>query len=330
MAFDARDAAAPRPRGGGRYARELLRALERERDGIDLRAVREGGPGPELVFEQLRLPRILRREGADAVHVPNCFLPLRRPCPGIVTVHDVASEDHRGDFSRRTGWKYRTFVPRAVRSAERVICVSRFTRDELWRRYGADPERVRVIAPAPALANGGAEAPPGPYLLAVGDLRAKKNLLTLLDAFARLRAEGLPHRLVLAGEDAGEGERLRAAAAGQPVELTGWVAEDRLDALMRGADLLVHPSLHEGFGLVLLEAMARGTAVAAARAGALPETAGEAAELFDPLDAADLADAVRRALGRRDELAGLGRERAAGFSWERTARETVAVYRELL
>jgi glycosyltransferase involved in cell wall biosynthesis len=108
------------------------------------------------------------------------------------------------------------------------------------------------------------------------------------------------------------------------------VDEERLDALMRGADLLVHPSLHEGFGLVVLEAMARGTPVAAARAGALPETAGGAAELFDPRDPDDLAAAVRRALDRAPELAAAGRARATEFSWERTARETLAVYREVL
>jgi glycosyltransferase involved in cell wall biosynthesis len=326
VAFDARDAADPRPRGWGRYARELLAALERERDGIELRAVHDGGPGPELVFEQVRLPRLLRRERVDAVHAPNCFLPLRRPCPGVVTVHDLAFEDHRDDFSRRTGWKYRTFVPRAVRSAERVICDSSFTRDELCRRYGADPERVRVIPLAPALAAGTAEPPAGPYLLAVGDLRRKKNLPALLAAFERLRREGLEHRLVLAGQDAGEGARLRADG----VEITGWVDDKRLDALMRGADVLVHPSLHEGFGLVLLEAMARGTPVVAARAGALPETAGDAAELFDPRDPGDLAAAVWRALERADELAAAGRARASAFSWERTARETLGVYREIL
>ena len=326
VAFDARDAADPRPRGWGRYARELLAALRQERDGIELRAVHDGGPGPELVFEQLRLPRLLRRERADAVHAPNCFLPLRRPCPGVVTVHDLAFEDHPDDFSRRTGWKYRTFAPRAVRSADRVICVSAFTRDEVCRRYGADPGRVRVIPLAPALAEGDARPPPGPYLLAVGDLRRKKNLPALLTAFERLRAEGLEHRLVLAGQDAGEAERLR----GDAVEITGWVDDRRLDALMRGADLLVHPSVHEGFGLVLLEAMARGTPVAAARAGALPETAGDAAELFDPRDPSDIAAAVRRALDHAGELSAAGRARAAEFSWQRTARETLAVYREVL
>jgi glycosyltransferase involved in cell wall biosynthesis len=331
VAFDARDASSARPRGWARYARDLLGALERERDGIELRPIHEGGPGPELVFEQLRLPGLLRRTGADLVHAPNCFLPLRRPCPGVVTVHDLAFEDHPRDFSRRTGWKYRAFAPRAARSAERVICVSEFTREELCRRHGVDPARVRVVSPAPSLAaSTEEEPPPPPYLLAVGDLRRKKNLGALVEAFAALRREGLPHRLVLAGLDAGAGPSLREAARGEPVELTGWIDDSRLDPLMRGADCLVHPSLHEGFGMVVLEAMARGTPVAAARAGALPETAGGAAELFDPLDPAALAAAVKRALERRDELAPLGRRRAAEFSWERAAREPLAVYRELV
>src|SRR4051812_15821089 len=135
--FDARDAADPHPRGWGRYARELLAGLERLEDpGFELRAVGRGGPGPELVFEQLRLPRILRRESAALVHVPNCFLPLRRPCPGVVTVHDLAFEDYAHDFARSTAIKYRTFVPRALRSAQRAICPSTFTRDDVIERYG--------------------------------------------------------------------------------------------------------------------------------------------------------------------------------------------------
>ncbi len=146
----------------------------------------------------------------------------------------------------------------------------------------------------------------GPYLLAVGDLRPKKNLLRLVEAFRLLRAEGLEHRLVLAGVDSGaEAERVREAAGGEPVQLTGFLSDARLDALMRGADALVHPSLYEGFGLVLVEAMARGVPVVAARATALPETGGDAAEYFDPLDVADMAAAIRRVVGdraRHDEL----------------------------
>ena len=330
IAIDARDAFDPELRGWGRYTRELVEAMQRAvaRDGLELRVLREGGPGPEVLFEQVSLPRILRREGAAAIHAPNCFLPLRRPCPGVVTIHDLAFETHPEDFGRRTRWKYRTIAPRAVRSAERVICVSEFTRGEVCRRYGVDSDRTRVIPEAPALARGGEEPPPGPYLLAVGDLRRKKNLGRLVEAFHLLRTEGLPHRLVLAGLDTGEGGRL----VGDAVELTGYVSDERLDALMRGADLLVSPSLHEGFGLVLLEAMARGCPVAAARAGALPETGGDAAAYFDPLDPRDMAASIRGVLEGgtlRERLVRGGRERAASFSWERAAERTLAVYREL-
>jgi glycosyltransferase involved in cell wall biosynthesis len=251
----------------------------------------------------------------------------------VVSVLDLAFEAHPEDFAPRTRWKYRAIAPRAVRSAERVIAISRFTANDVVERYGADPDKMRVIPLAPALQLGTAPLPAGPYLLAIGDLRAKKNLRRLVEAFVALRREGLSHRLLLTGLDAGEGSALRMAAGAEPVELLGYVDDARLDALLRGADAVVHPSLYEGFGLVLLEAMARDVPVIAARATALPETAAGAAEYFDPLDSGDLARAIRTVVddpARRDELVRLGHARAAEFSWERTARETVAVYRELL
>src|SRR5262249_35431847 len=134
--------------------------------------------------------------------------------------------------------------------------------------------------------------------------------------------------LVIAGLDAGEAPAIREAAGMAPLELTGYVPDNRLDALIRGADVLVHPSLYEGFGLILVEAMARGTPLAIADATALPETAGDAAERFDPHDPDAIAAAIERALGRRDELAAAGRARVATLSWDKTAAATAAVYRE--
>ena len=334
VVIDARDALAPNPRGWARYTRELIGALRRlGGDGPELRFVEQGGAGPDALFEQVALPRLLRRERAAAVHGPNCFLPLRRPCPGVVTVHDLAFETHPEDFSRRTGAKYRTLGRRSIRSAERVICDASFTRDDLCARYGVEPERVRVIPLAAALPLGSEQPPDGPYLLAVGDLRKKKNLGRLVEAFRRLRAEGLEHRLVIAGLDTGEGAALAGVAGDAPVELTGYVPDARLDALLRGAQALAYPSLHEGFGLPLLEAMARGCPVAAAAATVLPETGGDAALYFDPLDVGDIAATLGRVLGDaelRADLSARGRAHAASFSWDSTAAATAAVYRELL
>jgi glycosyltransferase involved in cell wall biosynthesis len=329
VVFDARDAHVRMPHGSGIYARRLSQAL-RARGATEYWLVEDGGPGPELLFEQVRLPRALRRRGAALVHSPNCFLPLRRPCPGVVTVHDLAFHEFPHDFSRRTGWKYRTFTPRAARSAERVICVSEFTRRDLCERYGVDPGRTRVIGEAPALAAGDVPPPPGPYLLAVGDLRPKKNLGVVVRAWRALRAQGLEHRLVLAGRDLGEGAALRALAGPEPLELPGFVDDARVDALLRGADVLVHAGLYEGFGLIVVEAMARGCPVALARAGALPETGGDAAAYFEPHDADAVEEAIRGALEDRERLAAAGRARAAGLSWDETARATEDVYRELL
>src|SRR5205823_7389228 len=138
-----------------------------------------------------------------------------------------------------------------------------------------------------------------------------KNWLRLVAAWRALRAEGLPHRLVIAGGDAGQGAALRAAAGGEPLELPGYVDDRALDALMRGATVLVHPSLYEGFGLVVVEAMARGTPVAAARATVLPETGGDAALYFDPLAVDDMAGTIAGALEEARGLARRGRARAS-------------------
>ena len=316
VAFDARDAHAEPVRGWGRYARHLLEHLP-----STVHPYSERGMGPELMWEQLAFPMKARRDRATLLHAPNCFLPLRRPCPGVVTIHDLAFEAHPEDFSRRTGTKYRWITPRAARSAERIICVSAFTAADVVARYGVDRTKIRVIPNAPGLPVTSATLPPGaPYLLAVGDLRGKKNLGRLIEAHARLETG---HRLVLAG--LGKLER----ALPERVEVTGWIDDARLYALVRGADVLVHPSLYEGFGLVVAEAMARGTPVACSQTTALPETAGGAAVLFDPLSVDAIAAGIREALARADELRAAGRERARAWSWEATAAATLAVYEEL-
>ena len=198
VAIDAREARAEQPRGRGRYARELIAALGR----LGVYDVREevGGLGPEVLWEQVGWPRRLARHPPDLVHAPGGLLPLRRPCPGLVSVHDLAFEVH-DDLAPRAAWRYRRFVPRSARSAELTLCASAYTAADVAERYDVDPDRLRVVPHAPALASGDAPLPDGgPYLLAVGDHRPSRNLDRLVAAFAALRAGELPdHRLVLAG-----------------------------------------------------------------------------------------------------------------------------------
>jgi glycosyltransferase involved in cell wall biosynthesis len=335
VAIDARDGFGSELRGWGRYARCLVDALRAEPpEGLVLEVLETGGAGPEVAFEQLKLPLALRRSGAGLIHATNCFLPLVRPCPGVVTINDLAFEVWPRDFAPLTLVKYRVLGRLAARSAERIICPSAYTAEDVCARWGIARERVRVIPDAAALEIGELEPPAGPYLLAVGDLRAKKNLEALVNAWLELkRRDEIPHRLVLVGIDTGSGPGLRALAAGEPLELPGYVSDAELDALIRGADVLVHPSVYEGFGLVVLEAMVRGTPVLAARATALPETGGDAAAYFDPADPDDLARVLSRLLSDPSELERLARDglaRGAEFSWARTARETADVYRELV
>lgn len=331
VAFDARDAADPSAGGWARYAASMLEAL-RHRDDVEVVA-HAGGPRrlPELAFEQLVLPLRLRRTRPDLVHAPHPFLPLIRPCAGVATVHDLAFEAYPEDFARLTGWKYRTFTRRSAAGAERVIVPSRATRDDLVARYRTDPARVRVVPLASPLERGHSaelvDVPSAPYALTVGELRGKKNLGRLVEAWRRAREQGLEHVLLVVGSGA------RAPRPGPGVSVLGRVDDTHLDALYRSADFLVYPSMLEGFGFTALEAMERGCPVALARGSSLPEVGGDAALYFDPLDVDAMAETILR-LARDRELRGrLGEEgmrRAAGFSWARTAEQTVAVYREAL
>lgn len=288
-------------------------------------------------------PALARSTTAKVAHV-HYFVAPRMPCPTVVTVHDASFARAPELFSRRDRLLFR-FVAGSVRRAARVIAVSEFTRQDVIDLYGLSPERVHAIpngvdarfAPRPeaAAAVRHAFALDAPYVLTVGALQPRKNILRLVEAFAT--AAPIDHVLAVVGGDRGGRDAVLSAAArcglGERLRLLGHVGEDLLPDLYSGARALAFPSLYEGFGLPALEAMACGAPVVASRTTGLGEAVGEAALTVDPSSVDELAAALARVLadeGLRARLIAAGRARAAEFTWEKSAERTADVYRQLL
>ena len=307
--------------GSARYV-EGLRASLRPR--VELRELAWGGGGRataalrDAVWYPVGLARAAR--DADVLHCPTFRGPVRSRVPLVVTVLDLAVLRHPELFNRWNRTYSRLVVPRVVRAARRLIAISEFTKRELVELLGVDPQDVDVIGvpPRASLAADGPRAE-GDYVLTVGTLEPRKNLVR---ASSAARRAGVELRVV--------GARGWGDVSTNGVRWLGDVADDELDALLRGARALVYPSLYEGFGIPILEAMAVGTPVVTSRGGATEEVAGGAAVLVDPLDEASIAAGLEEADRRRDELRTRGLERARAFSWDDVAERTLDVYRRAL
>ena len=292
------------------------------------------------------LTKAASREGVDALHV-QYFAPLGYRRPLVVTVHDLAFLHVRESFPLRLRVALSVLVPRTMARASRIITVSEFTRRDILARYAIRPEKITVIHPGvearfhprtvgettPVLARYGLR--PG-FLFSLGRLNRRKNLGRLLQAYARLRGAGAPAvPLVIGGKpDYGTDPSL---AKGRPVpEVSGvrWmglIPDEDLPAFYCGAAGFIYPSLFEGFGLPVLEAMASGTPLVASDRAALPELAGDAGLSVDPENVEALAEAMTRLLTDRALVAALrgrGLERSRHYSWREAADRTLAVYRE--
>jgi glycosyltransferase involved in cell wall biosynthesis len=297
------------------------------------------------------LPVRLRERRADVYHGPAVFLPLiKLGYRTVVTVHDLVSFLFPHTVPRKYSLYMRLMTRLAVRSADQIIAVSSATRDDLHRVLGVPHARVSVIHEAVAPEFAEPPAPDrvaaalrrygirGPYCLFVGNLEPRKNLTRLIEAFALVRARrrGTPGscpQLVVAGTRAwlygGIFRAVERHGVAEDIVFTGYVPPADLPALYAGAACFVFPSLYEGFGLPVLEAMAAGTPVVASRVGAIPEVAGGAALLVDAQSPAEIAEALEAVLddrGLRADLAARGRARSREFSWEAVARQTLAVY----
>lgn len=347
--------------GISQYTIRLVRALAATStdDEILVLESQKAGPGtpwPDAVrqvklitpphnrLEQITLPMELLRVPADLLHSPDFIPPFRRRCRSVITIHDLAFLRFPHLLMAESA-RYYGQVDRAVRSAEQIVAVSYSTRQDLLDLLEVDPQKITVIYsaaapecrpldPAEAQERRAQLDLPERFILFVGTLEPRKNLPTLLEALPRVWKE---HRipLVVVG---GKGwlyesvymtlDRLRLTE--EQVHLVGAIPSQQLAYYYGCASCLVMPSLYEGFGLPALEAMACGTPVVVSNVSSLPEIVGDAGLLVDPEDVEGLADTLIRLLSDeklRRRLGQLGIQRAATFSWERTARETLAVYR---
>jgi glycosyltransferase involved in cell wall biosynthesis len=306
--------------GTARHVRGLVGAL-RGRPGLELELLTHGGPGrlSSVTRDALWYPRGIAHaaRGLDVLHCTTFRGPRRASVPTVLTVHDLAILRSPEAFPRWHRLYGRAGLRKVLRSADAIVAVSELTRDEIVELVGVPGERIRVVpngVDAVFTADGPAE--PGDYVLAVATLEPRKNLERTVDA-ARL---------------AGVELRVVGARGWGGIAVPGWVGEipdSELAALYRGARAVLYPSLYEGFGLPVLEAMACGTPVVTSRGTAMEEVAGGAAVLVGPLDVDSIAAGIGEAEARRGELVPLGLARAREFTWERAADGVEALWKEL-
>jgi len=315
-------------------------------------ATRAMGVLGDLFWTHFALPKSVSRRGVDVLHVPALAAPLDSPCPVVITVHDITFLLYPTHFRRWLVTYLKAVMPPALRAASAVICVSEHTRRDIVSAFGVSSDKVYVVPHGvdhqrfyPAAGLDGSWARKlglrEGYILHVGTLSSRKNIPTLLRAFARLRSQGqgLSRQLVLAGQEApglaGAAEiheSVRQLDLTSSVVFAGHVSDERLPGLYARASVLAMPSLYEGFGFPILESMAAGTPVVASNTSSLPEVAGDAAILVAPLDEQALAAAIADILFNPQlgqELRSKGLKRAQQFSWQRAASETMAIYRRV-
>lgn len=358
VGVNARVLGKPEPTGVGRYTSCLLDSLcEQYADeaefvlfGLDeapsaladydcLRTAPEPAPHSGLrahIWEQVRFPLTLRNYDLDILHTP-AGAPPRTSVPSVATIHDISPIVHPEWFSTKYVALYRLLTAHAVRSSDRIVTVSEFARDEIVERYPkARGKTVPIhngVTPRDWDAGEAVEALAGrDFLLFVGAMNPRKNLRTLVESYQQYREQVTdPVALALAGpkRDVFESEGLPRIDG---VQTLGFVPETRLTWLYGNATAFVFPSLYEGFGLPILEAMSAGTPVVTSDRGAMTEVAGDAAMLVDPERRGSLTDALERLTTDgelRARLAAEGPSRAAEFTWKRAAEETMQVYREV-
>jgi glycosyltransferase involved in cell wall biosynthesis len=353
-----------RPVGAGVYTVELVRELA-VRDVVDLHLVTRAGDAlrwsdvapkatlhpdvPEarprrLLWEQTGAPRLAERVGADVWHGPHYTLPLRLRLPAVVTVHDLTFFEHPEWHERSKVAFFQRMMRASTRRAAAIIAVSEHTRARLASvlaphapvfvaPHGVDHTRFTTQAGADDRDRLAAVGIRPPYLAFAATLEPRKDVPTLIDAFARIAGAHPGVTLVIAGRDGWGATAVRDAAAASGVTTriarVGWMDDDVLPAFFRQAELVAYPSLEEGFGLPALEALACGAVLVTTTGSAMAEVVGDAALLVRPRDPAGLARALDQALrdtGTRARLRAAGPARAAEFTWGASVDQHLAAY----
>jgi glycosyltransferase involved in cell wall biosynthesis len=300
------------------------------------------------IEEQIQLPAILRRNRIELFHSPHFMMPLLQTCPSVVTIHDVIYLACKEDLPSRAGrLYYRGMMSASLRMAERVITDSEFSKQEIVQRLHADPSKIEVIYPGvarhfqPVTDTSVLQSVSSKYrisdqfILYTGIYKARKNHAGLLHAFQQFLGAGGQGELVIAGPmNEGEGE-LKALAAKLGIEkqvvFAGFVDDFDLQALYSAARVYACPSLYEGFGFTVLEAMACGVPVVCSSAASLPEVAGQGAIYADPRSPEEFAKALHLAFFDPDArrlLVENGRKNCQRFCWAHAAQQTLAVYHD--
>jgi glycosyltransferase involved in cell wall biosynthesis len=297
----------------------------------------------QRVFQYV--PRVCRQWRADLVHLTYNASPLL-PCPLVLTVHDVIFRRYPGYFSPRVRLLLNTVLPLSLWCAVTVLTVSEASRREIEHFYPFTRGKILVTPEAAGpIANVKPEMPLAErhthgreFILAVGTVQPRKNLTRLVEAYLSLREHGATNaRLVIVGRKMWQSAAIQQQAAHSPyaadIVFTGYLEEAALAALYRTCSAFVYPSLYEGFGLPVLEAMACGAPVITSNVSSLPEVAGDGAMLVDPYSVKQIAEGLAAVLTNadlRESLRERGRRRAAHFSWEKTAQMTVEAYRQAI
>lgn len=341
-----------RKTGIGLYTANLLRALRQvapQHLYVELSWGRteEMRTDRRLRWQQFELPRRARAAAVDILHVTGFDAPRWKPCPVVLTVHDLVGFIFPVNFPPVSRFYWSRWLPSTIGWADRIIADSEQTQRDLERLLGIPAERIEVIYPGvsetfqPVQDQVALEKVrhkyglPHPIILYLGTLEPRKGLDTLIDAYGSL-AKDLQHDLVIAGKRGWYTEPLfrqvEALGLGRRVHFTDYVADEDLPGLYNLAHLFVYPSRYEGFGLPALEAMACGLPVVCTDVASLPEVVGDAALLVPPDDVKVLVAAMRRVLDDsllRADMRARGLKRASRYTWEETARHTAQLYEEL-